>query len=87
MLNCSLKSGAYRRDFLTGLFEALFTGALLFASRRFDDDVLWNIFRKADNTRSFGRNDMLIQKRFLCLKRKECHCNHLFITYIYLLTE
>lgn len=41
-----------------GLFETLAL-APLFASRRFDVDFLWNNFRNAEITRSFGRNDML----------------------------
>lgn len=49
----------YRRDFLAGLFEPLLLVAgALFASRRFAD-VLWKSFRNADNTRSFGRNDIV----------------------------
>lgn len=47
----------YRRDFLAGLLDVLPVAAL-HASRLFADDVLWNSFRRADNTRSFGRNDI-----------------------------
>lgn len=59
MFDISTIENAYRRDFLAGLFDALFVGAPLLASRRLAADGLWNIFRNADKTRSFGRNDIL----------------------------
>lgn len=54
----------YRRDFRTGLFDVLpavgAPCAPLFASRLFVVDTLWNSFRSAEMTRSFGRNDIVV---------------------------